>query len=49
MEEIMTAITLEQEAEDTKWSALISTPANRRRLLITCLIGFFSQWVVSNA
>jgi hypothetical protein len=47
LDEINKALELDEHAKNTKWSALVATPGNRKRLLITCLLGFFSQWVVS--
>ena len=35
---------MEKEAKDTKWSALISTPGNRKRTLIAICVGGFAQW-----
>ncbi|PSN61173.1 hexose transporter-like protein [Corynespora cassiicola Philippines] len=43
MNEIETALEMEVRSKQTKWTALIE-PRNRKRMLITCLIGFFSQW-----
>ncbi|KAM0425278.1 hypothetical protein ACHAPT_009596 [Fusarium lateritium] len=45
MSEITRALEIDKAAEGVKWTALVSTPGNRRRTLITCLLGFFSQWV----
>ncbi|KAI9734012.1 MAG: hypothetical protein M1834_002669 [Cirrosporium novae-zelandiae] len=42
--EISKAIELEKVAADTKWSALISTPGNRRRTFIAVCVGGFAQW-----
>lgn len=47
MNEIVTAIELDRHAQDVKWSALVATPGNRKRVLISFLLGLFSQWVVS--
>ena len=49
MEEISTTIQQEKEAKATKWSALISTPGNRRRTLIAICVGGFAQWNVSQS
>ncbi|KAH6678789.1 general substrate transporter [Plectosphaerella plurivora] len=45
MTEITRAMEIDDAAKNVKWSALFATPGNRRRFLITCLLGFFSQWV----
>ncbi|KAK7572266.1 hypothetical protein V3481_017461 [Fusarium oxysporum f. sp. vasinfectum] len=45
MNEIVTAIELDRHAQDVKWSALVATPGNRKRVLISFLLGLFSQWV----
>lgn len=43
MREITQTLKMEMEAKQTKWSALYSTPGNRRRTLIVCLIGGFAR------
>lgn len=45
MSEITEAIEIDESAKETKWSALLARQ-NRKRVLITFLLGFFSQWVV---
>jgi hypothetical protein len=45
MAEITQAIEMDEGAKETKWSALLA-PQNRKRVMITFLLGFFSQWVV---
>ncbi|KAM6519889.1 hypothetical protein FALCPG4_013465 [Fusarium falciforme] len=45
MNEITRALEIDKAAEGVKWTALVATPGNRKRTLITCLLGFFSQWV----
>ena len=45
MMEITQAIEIDDSAKKTKWSALLARQ-NRKRVLITFLLGFFSQWVV---
>jgi Sugar (and other) transporter len=42
--EIRQTIAQEQEVAKRSYMELIATPGNRRRLLITVTIGFFSQW-----
>ncbi|EPS38600.1 hypothetical protein H072_7615 [Dactylellina haptotyla CBS 200.50] len=42
--QVQTAIKLELEHEKLGWSELFKTPGNRRRSLITCFLGLFSQW-----
>ena len=42
--EINETIRLEKEFESNGWMQLISTPGNRRRLIILIALGFFSQW-----
>lgn len=42
--EISETIKLEKEFESNGWMQLISTPGNRRRLIILVALGFFSQW-----
>lgn len=46
MSEIIKAIEVDESAKETKWSALLA-PQNRKRVLITFMLGLFSQWVVS--
>ncbi|KAH7128762.1 hexose transporter-like protein [Dendryphion nanum] len=43
MMEITQAIEVDENAKETKWSAL-AAPVNRKRILITVIIGFTSQW-----
>jgi predicted MFS family arabinose efflux permease len=45
MTEIVHAIEVDEGAKGTKWSTLLARQ-NRKRVLITFLLGFFSQWVV---
>jgi hypothetical protein len=47
MNEITTAIELDRHAQDFTWTHLVATPGNRKRVLISFLLGLFSQWVVS--
>jgi MFS family permease len=42
--EIVQTINLEKLAKNTGWSALISTPGNRKRTLIAVCLGAFAQW-----
>jgi MFS family permease len=44
MDEITRALDADAEAKNTTWSTLIK-PKNRRRIMITAMLGFFSQWV----
>ena len=44
MAEISQAIEAEREAKNTKWSSLVATPGNRRRLFIVVCVGAFAQW-----
>ncbi|RSL45538.1 hypothetical protein CEP53_010737 [Fusarium sp. AF-6] len=43
MNEITRDLKINKAAEGANWIALESTPSNRKRTLITCLFGFFSQ------
>ncbi|KAF5026958.1 hypothetical protein F66182_988 [Fusarium sp. NRRL 66182] len=45
MNEITNAIEMDKHAQDVSWSALVATPGNRKRTLISFLLGLFSQWV----
>ncbi|KAF4898898.1 Lactose permease [Colletotrichum fructicola] len=42
--EISHAIKMQQEANLVGWSALISTPGNRKRTIIAIAVGGFAQW-----
>lgn len=42
--EIVQAIGRERETESVKWSTLISTPGNRKRLFIAVALGSMAQW-----
>lgn len=42
--EIMNALELEKEANQTTWKSLISTPGNRKRTFIAVTLGVFGQW-----
>jgi hypothetical protein len=45
MAEIEAALTLEADAlSQHSWADLIRTPANRKRLLIAFIVGWFAQW-----
>ncbi|KAF1849075.1 general substrate transporter [Cucurbitaria berberidis CBS 394.84] len=44
MSEIVLAIRQEVAAKSVKWSALVATPGNRRRLFIAMCLGSFAQW-----
>lgn len=44
MGEIVDAIKMEQRANATKWSTLVATPGNRKRLFIAVCLGSFAQW-----
>jgi hypothetical protein len=44
MSEIVQAIRQEQAASAVKWSTLVATPGNRKRLLIAVCLGAFAQW-----
>lgn len=44
MSEIVDTIKMEQEANATKWSTLVATPGNRKRLFIVICLGAFAQW-----
>ncbi|WYZ41087.1 hypothetical protein EsH8_IV_001428 [Colletotrichum jinshuiense] len=45
MDEITAAIEVDASAKNVSWSALVATPGNRKRVMIACLLGLFSQWV----
>lgn len=40
----MAAIITAEMATKTKWKSLVSTPGNRRRMMILVMLGLFSQW-----
>jgi len=42
--EIAHTIRLEQASHSTKWSTLVATPGNRKRLFIAVCVGAFAQW-----
>lgn len=44
MSEIISAIQQEVAAKSVKWSALVATPGNRKRLFIAVCLGAFAQW-----
>jgi MFS family permease len=44
MSEIVETIKMEQMAHATKWSTLVATPGNRKRLFIVVCLGAFAQW-----
>lgn len=44
MAQIHTTISLEVEASKKSWGDLFATSGMRRRLLITCMLGLFTQW-----
>lgn len=44
MAQIHTTISLEVEASKKSWADLFATSGMRRRLLITCMLGLFTQW-----
>lgn len=44
MAQIHTTISLEVEASKKSWADLFATAGMRRRLLITCMLGLFTQW-----
>ncbi|KAJ4374716.1 hypothetical protein N0V83_001791 [Neocucurbitaria cava] len=44
MSEIVQAIRHEVAAKSVKWSALVATPGNRKRLFIAVCLGSFAQW-----
>jgi MFS family permease len=44
MSEIVETIRMEQEAQATRWSTLVATPGNRKRLFIVVCLGAFAQW-----
>lgn len=48
MDEIESAIMLERSVQTSSWKSLVSTPGNRKRTLITVLLGIFSQWCGSS-
>jgi len=43
-QQIRDTIKMEVESSRTKWSELIATPANRRRIFVAACVGLFSQW-----
>ncbi|KAJ5646395.1 general substrate transporter [Penicillium lividum] len=49
MEIVEISETLQNEGQAKgSWSTLIATPANRKRILITVMLGFYSQWTGSS-
>ncbi|KAK2597881.1 hypothetical protein N8I77_012636 [Diaporthe amygdali] len=42
--EIREAIQMQQDANQVGWSALVSTPGNRKRTIIAIAVGGFAQW-----
>ena len=45
MAQIRHALNMEkQAAKDTRWTALLSTPGNRKRMRIVVALAVFSQW-----
>ncbi|KAF2137969.1 uncharacterized protein K452DRAFT_353233 [Aplosporella prunicola CBS 121167] len=44
VDEIVRTIRQEQAARATRWSTLITSPGNRRRLFIALCLGVFGQW-----
>ncbi|KAI0521279.1 hexose transporter [Xylaria bambusicola] len=44
LEQIVQTLRQEKIASSAGWSALISTPGNRKRTLIAFLVGFMAQW-----
>lgn len=44
LSEIVQTIQNEKAAESTGWSALVSTPGNRKRTLIAVCVGLMAQW-----
>ncbi|KAI4595257.1 hypothetical protein KJ359_006931 [Pestalotiopsis sp. 9143b] len=42
--QINTTMHLELEASKRSWKDLVATPGMRRRLLVTCMLGLFTQW-----
>ncbi|KAJ0119627.1 Lactose permease [Diaporthe amygdali] len=42
--EIREAIKMQQDANQVGWSALVSTPGNRKRTIIAIAVGGFAQW-----
>ncbi|KAF6826591.1 Lactose permease 27 [Colletotrichum musicola] len=42
--EISAQVQLEMESSKRTWGELVSTSGNRRRMLIACCVGIFSQW-----
>lgn len=45
MAQIRHALNMEkQAAKDTRWTALLSTPGNRKRMRIVIALAIFSQW-----
>ena len=49
MAQLRTTITLELEASKSSWIDIAKTAGMRRRMLISMLIGLFTQWVRSDA
>ncbi|KAI3394528.1 hypothetical protein diail_2577 [Diaporthe ilicicola] len=44
LSEIVQTIRAQQDAQETTWKSLVSTPGNRKRTLIAVLIGAMAQW-----
>ncbi|KAI1367890.1 hexose transporter [Xylaria arbuscula] len=44
LDQIIQTLKQEKIASSTGWSALVSTPGNRKRTLIAFLVGFMAQW-----
>jgi MFS family permease len=44
LSEIVSAIRKETLAKSVKWSALVATPGNRKRLFLAVCVGAFAQW-----
>lgn len=42
--QMQTTIRLEMEASKRSWMDIVKTSGMRRRLLITCMLGLFTQW-----
>jgi Sugar (and other) transporter len=46
MAEIVRTIEYDDQAGETRWSTLIKTPGNRKRIFIAVCVGSFAQWNV---
>ncbi|KAJ8127638.1 hypothetical protein O1611_g5995 [Lasiodiplodia mahajangana] len=44
LDQIIQTLQQEKIASSTGWSALVSTPGNRKRTMIAFLVGFMAQW-----